>query len=60
MHLELEPLREESCNPLPHPLTRPLAANVEVAVVRVTNEAMSPALPLSLEFVEHEIAEQRR
>src|ERR1019366_4651825 len=56
IHLELEPLRAESCDTLHHPLTRPLAANVDVAVVRVTNETMSPALQLPVEFVEHEVA----
>jgi len=37
-------------------LTCPFAANVDVAVVRVTNETMSPALQLAVEFVEHEVA----
>ena len=60
IHLELELLRDESRNALHHPLTRPFAANVDVTVVRVSNEAMSPALQLPVEFVEHEVAEQRR
>jgi hypothetical protein len=41
-------------------LTRPLAADVDVAVVRVTNKAMPPALQLPVEFVEHEVTEQWR
>src|SRR5271169_1442860 len=60
IHLELELLRDESRNALHHPLTRPLAADVDIAVVRVTNKAMSPALQLPVEFVEHEVAEQWR
>jgi hypothetical protein len=43
-----------------HSLTRPFAANVDIAVVRVANEAMSAALQLAVEVVEHEIAEQWR
>src|SRR5437016_3075723 len=47
-------------NPFHHPLTRALAANVDVAVVRVANIAMSSALQLTVEFVEHEVGQQRR
>ena len=56
IHLELELLRDESRDALHHPLTRPLAANVDITVIRISNEAMSTALQLSVEFVEHEIA----
>jgi multidrug efflux pump subunit AcrB len=35
--------------------TRAFAANVDVTVVRITNKAMSPALQLAVEFVEHEV-----
>jgi len=41
-------------------LTRSFAANVDVTVVRISNKAMSPALQLAVEFIEHEIAEQGR
>jgi hypothetical protein len=34
-------LSDESRNALHHPLTRPLAANVDVTVIRVANKAMS-------------------
>jgi hypothetical protein len=60
IHLEFEFLHDESRNALHHPLTRPLAANINIAIVRVSNKAMSPALQLPVEFVEHEIAEQGR
>src|ERR1700679_1392765 len=56
IHLELELLSDRSRNALHHPLTRLLAANVDVAIVRIPNKAMSPALQLPVEFVEHEIA----
>src|SRR4029077_7123942 len=60
IHLELELLRDELRNALHHPLPRPLAANVDITVVRVSNETMAPALQLPVEFVEHEVTEQWR
>jgi hypothetical protein len=56
IHLELEFLRDELRNALHHPLTRTFAANVNVAIVRIPDVPMSPALQLPVEFVEHEIA----
>src|SRR6185437_1379585 len=44
IHLEFELLRDESRDAFHHSLTRAFAANVDVAVVRVANIAMSPAL----------------
>ena len=55
---ERERVRDESRDALHHPVTCPLAANVDVAVVGVSNEAMSPVLQLSVECVEHDVAEQ--
>src|SRR6266478_4068823 len=43
IHLELELLRDELRNALHHPLPRPLAANIDITVVRVANEAMATA-----------------
>src|SRR4029077_10744736 len=60
IYLELELLRDESRNALHHPLPRPLAANVDITIVRISNEAMAPALQLPVEFVEHEVTEQWR
>ena len=40
---------------LHHPLTRAFAANVNVTVVRITNKAVSSALQLPVELVEHEV-----
>jgi len=60
VHLELESLCDELRDAVHHPLTRPFAANVDVAIVRVSNKPVSPALQLSVEFVEHEVAEQGR
>src|ERR1700694_2640564 len=60
IYLELELLCDESRDALHHPLPRPLAANVDIAVIRISNEAMAPALQLPVEFVEHEVTEQWR
>src|SRR5260370_16406481 len=60
IHLEFELLRDESRNAFHHPLTRALAPDVDVAVVRVANIAMSPPLQLTLEFVEHAVRQQWR
>src|SRR6202042_3149993 len=60
IYLELELLRDELRNALHHPLPRPLAANVDITVVRISNETMAPALQLPVEFVEHEVTEQWR
>src|SRR5450759_2137494 len=60
IHLELEPLRDESRNAFHHPLPRQFAANVDITVVRVSNEAVAPMLHLPVEFVEHEVTEQWR
>jgi hypothetical protein len=40
---------------LHHPLTRAFAANVDVAVVRIANKAVSPVLQFAVEFVEYEV-----
>src|SRR4029077_9049828 len=60
VYLELELLCYEARNALHHPLTRAFAANVDVTVVRITNKAMSTALRLAVEFVEHEVTQQWR
>src|SRR5689334_1209770 len=60
IHLELELLRDELRDALHHPLPSPLATNVDITVVRISNEAMAPALQLPVEFIEHEVAEQWR
>jgi hypothetical protein len=60
IYLELELLRDELRDALHHPLPRPLVANVDVAVIRISNETMTPALQLPVELVEHEVTEQWR
>ena len=55
VYLELELLCDEASDALHHPLTRSFAADVNVTVVRVPNEAVSPSLQLLVEFVEHEV-----
>src|SRR4029077_12048600 len=60
VYLELELLCDEARDALHHPLTRAFAANIDVTVVRITNEAVFPVLQLAVEFVEPEITEQWR
>src|SRR5262249_1180145 len=60
IHFEFELLRDESLHACHPSLSCPFAANVDIAIVRVTNKTKTPALQLAVEFVEHEIAEQRR
>src|SRR5262249_39121059 len=60
IHFEFELLRDESLDAFHHSLPCSLAANVDIAIVRVSNEAKAPALQLAVEFVEYEVAEQRR
>ena len=44
---------DEARDALPSPADRAFAANVNVTVVRIANKAMSAALQLPVEFVEH-------
>src|SRR5438874_76746 len=60
IYLELELLCDELRDALHHPLPRPLAANVDITVIRIPNETMTPALQLPVEFVEHEVNEHWR
>src|SRR5207248_1977024 len=60
VYLELELVCDEARDALHHPLTRAFAANVNVTVVRIANEAVSPALQLLVELVEHEVTQQWR
>src|SRR6185295_13128813 len=43
-----------------HPLTRATAANIDVAVVRVAAETVTPSGQLLVEIVEHEVAQEGR
>jgi len=51
-------VRDEARDALHHPLTSPLAAHVDVAIIRVAEVAVATALELSVEFVEHEVGQQ--
>jgi len=39
-------------------MTRTFAAHIDVAVICVTDMSVSPALQLTVEFIEHDVAEQ--
>src|SRR5258705_2169830 len=60
IYLELELLCDEARDALHHPLTRAFAAHVNVTVVRIANKAMSAALQLPVEHIEHEVTQQWR
>src|SRR5260370_13857349 len=60
IHLELQPDRDESLHAFHHPLPRPLAANIDITVVRVSNEPVAAPLQLPVQFVQHEVTQQRR
>src|SRR3989442_13592955 len=60
IRLKFELLRDESRDAFHHPLTRALAAKVDVAVVRVANIAMSPTLQLTAALVADEVCRQWR
>src|ERR1700687_2685436 len=55
--LELELLRDEARDALHHPLTRAFTANIDVTVIRIANKAVSAALQLLVEFIEHEVTQ---
>jgi hypothetical protein len=60
VHLQLEFAFEESYE-FPHQaLTRSLTADVDVAVVRISNKTMPSSLQLPVKLVENEIRQQRR
>src|SRR5215831_4741837 len=50
VHFELEFVRDEARDALHHSLTGPLAAHVDVAIIRVANVAVATTLQLSVEF----------
>src|SRR5215470_10303640 len=60
VHFELEFLRDEPRDALHHSLTRSLTTHVDIAIVGVANVTVSASHQLSVEFVEHEVTEQRR
>jgi len=53
-------LFEEAFDALHHPLARPHAAHIDVAVVGVAREAMAASLQLFVQHVEHQIRQKRR
>ncbi len=58
--LELEPSCDEARDIPLHPLSRPLAADVDVAVVRIPHEAVFAPFQLSIQFVEHQVRQEWR
>src|SRR5438093_6181216 len=50
VHLELQLGRDESLHALHHPLPRPLAAHIDITIVRIPNKAMAARFQLPVEF----------
>ena len=58
VYFEIEFVRDEARDALHHSLTGPLAAHVDVAIIRVADVAVATTLKLSVQFVEHEVGQQ--
>src|SRR5262249_30901315 len=58
--LEFESACDEGREALHHSLPRALATHVDIAVIGVANEPVAASLQLSIELVEHQVAQQRR
>src|SRR5437879_7419151 len=60
VHLELQLFGNESLHALHHPLPCPLAAYVDVTVVRIPHETVAASLQLPVQVVQHEVTQQWR
>jgi hypothetical protein len=58
--LETKLSRDESADALHHSLSRCFAAHVDVAIVRVSTEAVTSTLQLLVQLVEHKVRQKRR
>src|SRR6202790_4265741 len=52
---QLETLGQEVLDALHHPLARPLAAHIDVAVIGIAHEAMATLLEFLVQYVQHQI-----
>src|SRR6266852_7996291 len=59
VHLELQLFGNESLHALHPPLPCPLAAYVDVTVVRIPHETVAASLQLPVQVVQHEVTQQR-
>ena len=60
IHLELESSPDETSHALHNSLPRPLARHVDIAIIRVAHKTVLAPLLFPVEFLEHEIRQQRR
>ena len=60
VHLELESSPDETSHALHDSLPRPFARHVDIAIIRLAHETVLTPFQLAVEFVEHEIRQQRR
>src|ERR1700722_8327929 len=58
--LELETFGEELLDAGHHPLACPLTANIDVAIVGITNKVVAALLQLLVQHVQHQVRQQRR
>src|SRR5262249_22983604 len=58
--LKLETPFDEACDACHHPPASRLAAHVDIAVICVTNKTVAATLKFAIQFIQHEIREQRR
>jgi hypothetical protein len=59
VHLQAHSPFDESYDALHHALPSAFAADVNAAVVRIPNESMPAPIKLTIELVQHDVAEQR-
>src|SRR6185437_1853384 len=58
--LEFEAMSDERRKARHHALSRSFAADVDIAIIRISHEAVSASLQLLIPFVEHQITQQWR
>src|SRR5579883_1286384 len=58
--LEFEAMSDERRKTRHHTLSRSFAADVDIAIIRISHEAVSASLQLLVPFVEHQITQQWR
>jgi len=57
---ELEAPGEEACDARHHPFAGTATAHVDVAVIGIAHEAVAAAFQLPVQFIKHQVRQQRR
>ncbi len=58
IHAEFESLLDEPLHAPSHPLSRALTVHIDVAVIRIADEAVSPALQFPIELVQEDVGQK--